>query len=49
MNYPFEEMGHVTASKLLRLLDGKKSHSQTFLPGELEIKDSFCPPKNNDI
>lgn len=49
INHPFEEMGHVAASKLLGLLDGKKSHSQTFLPVELEIKDSSCPPKNLNV
>lgn len=48
INHPFEEMGHVAASKLLGLLEGKKSHSQIFLPVELEIKDSSCPPKNSN-
>lgn len=45
INHPFEEMGRVAASKLLSLLGGKKSHSQTYLAVELEVKDSTCPPK----
>lgn len=45
VHQPFEEMGRAAAEKLLEMLNGNMSHSQTYLPVELVIKESACPPK----
>lgn len=44
---PFEEMGRVAAEKLLEMLNGKKMHSQTYLPVTLVVKDSCSPPSDS--
>lgn len=41
---PFEDMGRMAAKKLLKMLSGKPMHSHTYLPVELVVKESTCPP-----